>query len=180
MLTGLADFSASITDASASPNPMRPGEVEAFSYQVSQTTQLEGSRYEGNISQNQQSHLVASYHQALTGGGAPALTSSRFSQYYDYVRLDDSAESTAQLATERGALVHASLRQTSDQSTRHSKYERGVLTSDLTTPEETFRSTDLLSLLEPLIDKGDVTRNSAEWQQALSRVHGMILLNASK
>ncbi|MGY6156253.1 hypothetical protein [Paraburkholderia graminis] len=55
-----------------------------------------------------------------------------------------------------------------------------MLTSDLTTPEETFRSTDLLSLLEPLIDKGDATRNSAEWQQALSRVHGMILLNASK
>ncbi|MET3244347.1 hypothetical protein ABIE53_001092 [Burkholderia sp. OAS925] len=41
-------------------------------------------------------------------------------------------------------------------------------------------STDLLSLLEPLIDKGDATRNSAGWQQALSRVHGMILLNASK
>jgi hypothetical protein len=179
MLTGLADFSASITDASASPNPMRPGEVDAFSYQVSQTTQLEGSRFEGKISQNQQSHLIASYHQALTGGGNPVLTSSRSSQNYDYVRIDDDAESTVQLATERGALVHASLRQTSDESTRHSKYERSVLTSDVTTPEDSSRSTDLLSLLEPLIDKGDAARNSAEWQQTLSRVHGMILLNAS-
>ncbi|WP_395063391.1 hypothetical protein [Paraburkholderia silvatlantica] len=34
MLTGLADFSASITDTSTSPNPMRPGEVDSFSYQV--------------------------------------------------------------------------------------------------------------------------------------------------
>ncbi|WP_027779163.1 hypothetical protein [Paraburkholderia caledonica] len=180
MLTGLADFSASITDASASPNPMRPGEVDAFSYQVSQTTQLEGSRSEGKISQNQQSHLIASYHQALTDGGKPVLTSSKSSQNYDYVLIDDSAESAVQLATERGALVHASLRQTSDRSTRHLKYERGVLTSDLTTPEDTSRSTDLLSLLEPLIDKGDAARNSAGWQQALSRVHRMILLNASK
>ncbi|MGN8111296.1 hypothetical protein ACTJLB_25160 [Paraburkholderia sp. 22098] len=166
MLTGLADFSASITDASASPNPMRPGEVDVFSYQVSQTTQLEGSPFEGKISQSQQSHLVASYHQALTGGAKPVLTSSRSSQNYDYVRIDDSGESAVQLATERGALVHASLRQTSDQTTRHSKYERGVLTSDLTAPEETSHSTELLSLLEPLIDKGDAARNSAEWQQA--------------
>jgi hypothetical protein len=180
MLTGLADFSASITDALASPNPMRPGEVDAFSYQVSQTTQLEGSRFEGKISQSQQSHLVGNYHRALTGGTKPALTSLRSSQNYDYVRIDDSGESAVQLAMERGALAHASLRQTSDQSTRHSKYERGVLTSDLATPEETSRSTELLSLLEPLIDKGDAARNSAEWQQALSRVHRMILLNASK
>ncbi|MEX3844483.1 hypothetical protein [Paraburkholderia sp. BR10882] len=177
MLTGLADFSASITDASTSPNPMRPGEVDSFSYQVAQSTQLEGTAREGKISQTQQSHLSASYHQALQGGGAPVLTSSRDSQNYDYVRIDDSAESTVQIATSRGVLLNATLSQSSAQDARDSKYERGVLVSDMNTPKDTSRSTDLRSMLEPLIDKGDATRDTAAWQQALSKIHAMILLN---
>jgi hypothetical protein len=40
------------------------------------------------------------------------------------------------------------------------------------------RSADLLALLKPLLDNGDAARNTAEWQQALARVHGMILPNA--
>jgi len=178
MLTGLGDFSASITDAATSPNPMRPGEVDAFSYQVSQTTKLAGSQLDGQITQHQQSRLSASYHQALSGGGEPALTSSRSSQNYDYVQIDDRADSTVQIATERGALRDASLNQSSGQKTRDSKYEEGKLISDTTTPEETSRSSDLLALLKPLIDNGDATRDSAEWQQALSGIHRMIQLGA--
>ncbi|MEM5402619.1 hypothetical protein [Paraburkholderia unamae] len=177
MLTGLADFSASITDTSASPNPMRPGEVDSFSFQVAQSTQLEGTAREGRISQLQQAHLSASYHQALQGGGAPVLTSSRDSQNYDYVRIDDSAESAVQVATARGILLNATLSQSSAQDTRDSKYERGVLVSDVNTPKDTSRSTDLLSMLEPLIEKSDATRDTAAWQQALAKVHAMILLN---
>jgi hypothetical protein len=157
---------------------MRPGEVDSFAYQVSQSTQLQGSASEGKIAQSQQSHLSASYHQALTGGGEPVLTSKMSSQYYDYVRIDDSASSTVNLATEGGKLLNATLTQSSDQKTRDSKYERGVLSSDVTTPRETSQSVDLLALLKPLLDSGDAARNTAEWQQALARVHGMILLNA--
>ncbi len=51
--------------------------------------------------------------------------------------------------------------------------------SDLHTPKDTSRSTDLLSMLEPLIEKGDATRNTAAWQQALASIHGMILLNSA-
>lgn len=179
MLTGLGDFSASITDASSSPNPMRPSEVDAFSYQVSQSTQLDGSPLEGEISQHQQSRLTASYHQALTGGGKPILTSSRSSQNYRYVQIDDTANSDVDIASQRGTLLKATLSHASEQKTRDSKYERGELTSDVTTPKTTSRSQDLLSLLEPLIDQGDAASDSAQWQQALQRIHGMILLNAS-
>ncbi|MBZ5790664.1 hypothetical protein K8353_11140 [Burkholderia contaminans] len=178
MLTGLGDFSASIKDATTSPNPMHPGEVDSFSYQVSQTTQLTGSQRDGQIMQRQQSHLSASYHRALSGGGEPVLTSSRLSQNYRYVQIDDSASSTVQMATKRGVLLAASLNQSSDRKTRDSMYEAGRLISDVTTPEETSRSSDLLALLKPLLDNGDATRNSVEWQQALSRVHAMVLLGA--
>ncbi|KFG96390.1 hypothetical protein GQ56_0115040 [Burkholderia paludis] len=178
MLTGLGDFSASITDATTSPNPLRPGEVNSFSYQVSQSTKLSGSQNDGQITQRQQSHLSASYHQALSGAGEPALTSSRASQNYRYVQIDDSASSTVQIATERGALLNASLSQSSDRKTRESTYEAGKLISDVTTPEETSRSSNLLALLQPLIDSGDATHNSAEWQQALTQVHSMIQLSA--
>ncbi|MCP3723559.1 hypothetical protein M3I53_10515 [Paraburkholderia sp. CNPSo 3272] len=34
-------------------------------------------------------------------------------------------------------------------------------------------------MLEPLIEKGDATRDTAAWQQALARIHGMILLNSA-
>jgi hypothetical protein len=173
MLTGLGDFSASITDATTSPNPMRPSEVDSFSYQVSQSTKLAGSPLDGQTTQYQQSRLSASYHQ-----GEPVLTSSRSSQNYDYVQIDDSTACTVQMATERGALRDASLNQSSDQKTRDSKYEEGELISDVTTPEERSQSSDLLALLKPLIDNGDTTRDSVEWQQALSSIHRMIQLGA--
>ena len=179
MLTGLADFSASITDTSTSPNPMRPGEVDSFSYQVAQSTELEGAAREGKITQTRQSHLSASYHQALQGGGKPVLTSSKNSQNYDYVRIDDNAGSAVRMATARGVLLNATLSQSSEQNTRDSKYERGSLVSDVNTPKATSRSVDLLSMLEPLIDNGDATRDTTAWQQALSTIHAMILLNSA-
>ncbi|KVN32232.1 hypothetical protein WJ63_05955 [Burkholderia pyrrocinia] len=177
MLTGLGDFSASITGATTAPNPMRLGEVNSFSYQVSQATKLAGSQHDGKIIQHQQSHLSASYHQAPSGG-EPVLTLSRSSQNYDYVQIDDSTSSTAQIATQRGVLLNATLNQSSDRKTRDSKYIAGTLISDVTTPEKTSRSSDLLALLKPLIDNGDARRNSVEWQRALSGIHKMIQLGA--
>jgi hypothetical protein len=179
MLTGLGDFSASITDATTSPNPIRPGEVDGFSYQVSQTTSLHGSLLTGGISQQQQSHLSASYHEALTGGGEPVLTSSMSSQNYDYVQIDDSASSTVQIETDRGALLDATLRQSADQNTRDEKYVQGRLTSDVTTPKDTSDTSNLLALLKPLLDNDAAARDAPAWQQALAQVHQSILLNAS-
>ena len=129
---------------------------------------------------NQHSQLSASYHQALTGGGTPDLTASKSSQNYDFIRINDTADSTVQIVTKQGAMVSATLNQSSDERTRDTKYERGQIVSDVTVPEETSSSKNLLSLLQPLIDSGDAQRNTIDWQQALTQIHGLILLRSAQ
>jgi hypothetical protein len=68
--------------------------------------------------------------------------------------------------------------QSSDQQTRDSIYEGGVLVSDVITPGDTSSSKDRLSWLEPLIDSGAAQNDTTAWQQALAQVHGMIQLKA--
>src|SRR5471030_3214725 len=63
ILTGLADFSASITQTETAPNPLRLGEHDSFDYQTSQSTSVQGrSQLDRSIAQQQQSQLKASYH----------------------------------------------------------------------------------------------------------------------
>jgi hypothetical protein len=162
MLTGLDDFTASITENTV-------GSPGSFSYQVSQTTKTQGDLLNGTISQTQQSHLKASYRQAQSAG----------SENYDDVQIDDNASSTVEIATEKGILVQASLSQSHSQSTRNSEYVDGKLVSDVTTPTNTSVSKNLLSLLQPFINDGEAARDSGTWQQELSTLHGMILLDAS-
>jgi hypothetical protein len=157
MLTGLGDFTASITDSPDIDDP------NAFNYQVSQTTNTQ----DGTISQQQQSHLKSSYREALSPGA------------YDQMTIDDSASSTVKLTTEKGILTQASLSQSESQSTTKAEYEGGELVSQVTTPTSTSDSQDLLALLKPLIDGGEATQGSGPWEQALSTLHAMILLNAS-
>lgn len=178
MLTGLADFTASIADTASSPNPLLLKQTDTFAYQVSQSTRTEGNALNGAISQTQQSHLQASYHQSPSGGEVK-LGNSLASQSYDYVQIEDDASSTMNLATQRGNLVQATLDQSSSQSTRQSDYVRGVLVSDVVTPKNQSGAKDLLSLLKPLLADQDAEQNGDAWQQTLSKIHGMVLLNAN-
>ena len=74
LLTGLADFKASIKQAVDSSNSMRPSEVDSFSYNVSQKTQVNGrSSADRSVTQNQQSVLSASFHKGLDGGKPPVF-----------------------------------------------------------------------------------------------------------
>ena len=149
MLTGLADFTASVTQTSQSPNPIRLSEADTFSYQVSQTSTLSGTSDQNrNITQKQQSHLTASFHKALTSGLQLALTADRNAQNYFYTQIDDKAESTTEVQYRKGALVSATLDQLASTSTREQKYVRGELMSDTTTPEQKSTSTDLLGKLQ--------------------------------
>ncbi|WP_456309846.1 hypothetical protein [Serratia proteamaculans] len=149
MLTGLADFTASVTQTPQSPNPIRLSEADTFSYQVSQTSTLSGTSDQNrNITQKQQSHLTASYHKALTSGLQLALTADRNAQNYFYTQIDDKAESTTEVQYRKGALVSATLDQLASTSTREQKYVRGELMSDTTTPEQKSISTDLLGKLQ--------------------------------
>lgn len=149
MLTGLADFTASVTQTPDSPNPMRVNEADTFSYQVSQVSQISGSSDQNRtVTQKQQSHLTASYHKPLLPGTQLNLTTDKKSQNYIYTRIDDQAESTTGIQYRKGALVSATLDQMASTSKRVQKYVAGNLTSDTTTPEQKSTSTDLLAKLQ--------------------------------
>jgi hypothetical protein len=174
MLTGLGDFTASISDNTVSSNPLLPDQTDSFSYQVSQSTQTEGNSLGGTITQTEQSLLKATYHRSLSGGPV-TLTPSLASQNYDYVQVNDAENSTVNLETDHGKLLQATLSQSSSESTELAEYVKGVLVSDVTTPDNTSSSKDLLSLLKPLIANQQAKQDSVTWQQALSGIHGMIL-----
>ncbi|MDB6141364.1 MAG: L-lactate dehydrogenase [Pseudomonas sp.] len=154
MLTGLADFSASITQVPVSSNPMRPTELDTFAYTVSQDTSTKGSsQLNHSIKQNQQSHLSASYHQGLYPGSRLALDKTMGSQNYNYYQIDDKASSTASLTYDAGVLSSASLVQSATQTTHVMRYEMGQLKDDKTTPTEASKTQDFLGPLEAALLK---------------------------
>lgn len=182
MMTGLADFTASVTQTPTDKtNPMRPDEVDTFSYQVSQASTITGdSTQNRNITQKQQSHLVASFHKSLTPGLQLNLTSDRDSQNYLYYQIDDKAESTTSVQYHKGALVSASVDQSASTSTHIQKYVKGWLESDTTTPVETSKTTDLLGKLQSAW-QNDAPRISFQdylAHQSLPDLSGLVLLES--
>ncbi|GAB7538200.1 hypothetical protein [Burkholderia sp. 3C] len=179
MLTGLPDFTGSVTDTPVQSNPVLPKQTDDFSYQVSQTTQVDGQASQGAITQNQQSRLSASYHTALDGGSLKKpLSAASNSQSYDYAHVSDEASSTVSLLTEKGKLKNANLRKSENESTKIAQFLHGVKASDVTTPHSTTESKDLRSLLTPMLNNGQAAANGVGWQQLLSTLHGMILLSS--
>lgn len=150
ILTGLADFSASVSQAVKFSNPMRSTEKDGFDYEVSQkTTQAGASQDNRSVRQQQQSKLSASYHESLVAGVPLRLTTNTQSQNYTYHQIEDSASSDAQVGYKDGKLVRASLQQEASQSTHVMKYFLGKLESDKTTPGNYSVLRDLLPVLGP-------------------------------
>ena len=150
ILTGMADFSASVSQTPKSINSMRLAETDGFNYELSQQTTLAGaSQDERSIRQQQQSRLSASFHMPLIPGVPLRLTEAVESQNYTYHQIEDTASSDAQLAYKEGKLVKASLQQTATQSTHVMTYVMGKLESDTTTPTQHSVQRDLLTLLWP-------------------------------
>jgi hypothetical protein len=164
MLTGLSDFSASLDE-----NTSTVGSPGSFSYQVSQSTQTTGTLTNGTVTQTQQAILKANYREQLASG-----------QGYDDVTINDNASSTVKLTAEQGILTKASLSKSDSQSTRNQEYVGGKLVSDTTTPTNTSDSENLLAMLTPFINDGEAASDSSGWQQALSKIHGMILPDAGE
>lgn len=181
MLTGLADFKASVKEVTTSPNPKNLSEVDSFAYDASQTTQVGGiNQFNRSISQQQQSNLKASYHMSLVPDVPLILTSDNKSQNYYYKQIDDTAQSKVGISYTKGVLSEAYSEQSAKQSTRTSKYELGVLTDDSTTPFNASQKRDILESLKPLLDDLKNEKPSAlyNWQQKLLEVHGQILLKS--
>jgi hypothetical protein len=148
MLSGLADFHASFAQRAVASNPMRPDEVDGFSYDISQSTQLSAANTKNReLSQQRSSHLLASFHSPLNDASL-ALTTHPGSQNYLYTQIDDTSSSRADIAYRNGILIKAELTQSASQSTHQMKYVMGKLVQDTMTPVSRSSTRDALELLE--------------------------------
>lgn len=179
MMTGLADFSASIKQAAVKSNPMQSDEVDAFSYDVSQSTEVHGtSQMDRNIKQHQQSSLDASFHRSLFADTSLMLTDSKYSQNYYYEQIHDSASSDAEVGYQDGKLTTASITQSADQSRRVRKYELGRLEDDITDPASHTRSVDVLALVKAA-EKSDESYRPGDdslQEKILGGMHDRVML----
>ncbi|MBB5189390.1 hypothetical protein HNQ50_000100 [Silvimonas terrae] len=178
MLTGLSDFTASITDTPVSSNPLHLDEVDKFEWTASQSTTLKGNTMlDHTLSQTQKTHLTAAWHRPLVAGTQLRLTTDPDSQNYYFDQVDDSAQSQADLAMQNGQMVSARVAQSADQSLHETKVVKNKVMADQTTPTHNARTLDLLGLLQQTprtmsADEGDADQN-------LRKVHGLVLLSAN-
>ena len=181
-MSGLADFSASVTQTSMAVNPMRPAEQDSFAYQVSQNTSVSGaSQADRSISQQQKSALQATYHTPAVPGTALNLTQDAQSQNYNYHQIDDRASSDISLRYQNGLLASASLLQSATQSARQMQYALGKLVSDKVTPGQHTVTRDLMSALGPYqgMDAGRTEEQRSEQRKLfLESLSGQVLLQA--
>ena len=176
LLSGLADFSASVTQNAVASNPYRPDEHDAFAFQVSQTTQVSGrDPSERSISQTSSSSLRASFHSALSADATLNLTGDPKSQNYYYTQVNDSAQSNMKIGYQKGRLVQASLTQTASQTTEQTKYVMGKKVEDITTPLKQSQQRDRLPLLNELDRHPPKTQQERdERTRALANIHDSV------
>ncbi|NHZ89567.1 hypothetical protein F2P45_11155 [Massilia sp. CCM 8733] len=182
VLSGLADFSASISQVSTAINPMRSSELDSFAYEVSQSTNVGGrSQGERTVSQQQKSELNASFHTPSTPGTTLKLDHTQESQNYDYHQIKDAASSDMNLAYSDGHLVKATLNQSASQSARVLSYAMGKLVSDIFSPGQQSFQRDLLAALAPyLTGHTSLSEEQKEHQrqQSLTSLGEQVLLKS--
>lgn len=187
MLSGLADFSASVNQAPVASNPAQPRELDTFSYQTSQNTSSSGRpQFDLAITQQQQSSLSASFHRALSLDQKLNLTTDPDSQNYAFYQIRDNYENKTDIGYEDGKLAKASFTETSTLSTTVSKFVKGKLVDQSAIPSTQTRSRDLMELLRaadldaPLKDtktprdqvEAALIRKQEDLAQAVARARG--------
>lgn len=182
LLTGLGDFSASVSEKSVEGNPGRPGELDSFAYTLSQSTQSKGrDQMNRTIVQDQQSQLTASYHKPLPGGQKLALSTDPATQNYLYYQVSDQASSKTSIGYKKGELVDATLSQSASQSTRISKYVMGRLEKDTHTPISTSKTQSFLSVLQQALQQDKEAkqgRGASTLNGTLASLHARVLLQS--
>ncbi|WP_125903097.1 hypothetical protein [Luteibacter rhizovicinus] len=178
LLSGLADFTASITQTATAPNPYRSNEHDAFSFQTSQRTQVTGrNATERGISQITTTQLHASFHSALSPDAPLNLTDDPKSQNYYFTQIADDAQSNLSIGYRKGQLVKASLTQTANQSTDRLKYVMGQKVEDVTTPLRKSQQRDLLPLLQEMERHPPQTARERDARtRDLASLHDSVLL----
>jgi len=183
LLTGLADFDASLVQTTIASNPMRLGEVDRFAYKASQNTETKGTTdQDRSIEQKQTSSLSAAYHKSLYPGVALALSTDPESQNYKYSVIEDQADSNTRVAYVKGALVEASSTQSARQSTTVQTYELGKLIDTVTTPKEITQSRNLMAMINSALQedrRSRLTTGLSTLEESLKPVHDKILLQSN-
>lgn len=183
MLTGLADFSASVGQNTQYTNPMRPTEADSFSYKASQTTETKGTNpATRSVEQKQTSSLNASYHETLYPGTVLALSMDAKSQNYRYYQIKDEASSTTRIGYDKGALVEASSTQTASQTTSILKYEQGKLVDTVSTPKEVTKYRNLMSMIDDALRNDRSARvkfGKSTLEDDLMPIHAKVLLQSN-
>ncbi len=179
LLTGLADFNASITATRRASNPRRLKEVDSFEYTLNQSTQVSGTS-PGNraLTQTQTARLLASFHQSLDGPSAKLkLASDSATQNYYYKKVEDSSSTQVELAYEKDEPVRALVTQTASQSLQSLKVENNRITENTADPaRQQSKQTDLLPLLKELKRQQEANALADdEKQKTLREWNGMVL-----
>lgn len=152
VLSGLADFSASISQTTSASNPLRPSEVDGFDYRISQHTDIGGKdTLNRTVAQQAEATLTASYHRSLWAGVPLNLTTDPKSQNYEYVKVRDSANTDIQVGYRDGLPVRAAVHRSADQSTEVQRFEMARLVSDVITPQAMSQRSDLTTLLASVL-----------------------------
>lgn len=161
LLSGVADFTASISETVKASNPMRPEEIDRFDYSVSQSTSKDGKGNSFSLQQEQQSSLKASWHSSLNPLVGLQLSRDNASQNYRYHQVNDEASSSTRASVVNGALTEASSTQQASRSERVRVYQEGVLKSDNTTSASERKSRDQLALITTLLDNDAKSRRQS-------------------
>lgn len=177
VLSGLADFSASLTQTPVASNPYRADERDTFAYQVSQTTRVTGRNAANRgIQQDTQSSLHASFHSSLSADASLALSMLPSSQNYYFNQIDDSSASGTHVQYADGTLVQADQTRSAQQSTRQSKYVMAKLVDETSTPLQTSSDRDLLGVLTELDKQPSFTAQArARRASALASLHTSLI-----
>jgi len=177
LLSGVADFSASISQNGDASNPYKTSEVDQFTYQVSQSSSVSGRPlFDLGVSQEQRANLSASYHTALAPQQTLDLTRDKESQNYRFFQIRDEVRSQTSIRYEAGMLAEANLTHTRNLSTRMQAYVKGELIEDTLTPVLETTTRDLMSLvraaeLEPSESERLQRRNPAAADALLLSKH---------
>ena len=182
LLSGLADFNASLTTPEQRTNPMRPGEVDSFDYNVSQTTTRKGGATNLDLQQDQQSTLKAAWHKSLNPLVELQLSLDSKSQNYRYHEVHDETSSSTRIAFVNNVMVEATATQQATQQERVRTYQQAELQSDVTTSASADQSRDLLDMLEKLLAQDRQAQRlglTSSLEQQVQAMRGLWLLQSN-
>lgn len=178
LLTGLADFKASILTNRRASNPRHTNEIDIFDYKLEQSTRISGASASNRaITQAQTSDLSAAFHRSLRTKREPDLGSDTSTQNYYYTQVEDHSSTLVELAYEKDKPVRALISHTASQSLHTIMVENNKVVDTIDEPlQQQSKQKDMLPLLEQLKrqeDAGQLTQEAKD--RTLREWNGMVL-----